>query len=183
MTATIDDTEVAAAVACDETAADGTYTIGLQAGDYVICEDLEPTWTQNSPTGTACQELPDPVANGGHAIADLLTSETRTGNDFDNTQADDTTTISGMKFRDVDSSGAFNDPPDEPVEDWVINVFADTDGDGALTTGSEATDPPAYTATTAADGTYSIDVAPGDYVVCEELKDDWVQSFPEPRNR
>ena len=156
----------------------GNYTLGLQAGDYVICEDLfDSSWTQISPANTKCQELSPPAADGGHFIEDLLTSETRDDNDFVNTQADDDNTISGEKFRDVNSSNS-NDAGDEPVEDWEINVFTD-DGDGVLT-GSEATDPPAFTATTEADGTYEMDVAPGDYVVCEELKDNWVQSFPNP---
>ncbi|MGH3455503.1 MAG: choice-of-anchor Q domain-containing protein, partial [Nocardioidaceae bacterium] len=170
----IDPSEVTDAVACEETAADGTYTIGLQAGDYVICEELEPTWTQVSPVNPKCTELPDPTADGGYAVTGLTTDETFLNNDFVNTQEDDTNTISGEKFRDVDNSGGKN-AGDEPVEGWVINAYTD-DGDGTLDDGTEATDPPAFSATTAADGTYSMDVDPGDYVVCEELKDDWVQS-------
>lgn len=170
-----DDEAIAAPVASATTAADGTYTIGLQDGDYVICEELQAGFTQVSPANDACTEVPDPEANGGHAVTGLTTDETFDDNDFVNTEEDETNTISGEKFRDVDSSGT-NNAGDEPVQDWVINAFAD-DGDGVLT-GSEATDPPAFTATTAADGTYSMDVDPGDYVVCEELKDDWEQSYP-----
>jgi hypothetical protein len=86
-----------------------------------------------------------------------------------------------MKFRDVDDSGGdFDDtdvPPDEPVEGWVIDAYED-DGDGIVD--STEDDTVAGTATTAADGSYTLTLAAGKYVICETLPADWVQSFPNP---
>ncbi len=68
-------------------------------------------------------------------------------------------------------------PPDEPVEGWVIDAYAD-DGDGIVD--STEDDTVAATATTDSSGDYTLTLAAGDYVICETLPADWVQSFPNP---
>ena len=172
------DPEVEPPVACDETGADGVYTLGLQAGDYVICEELQAGWTQVTPANTKCQEIGAPTAEGGHAVLDLLTTEERLANDFANESEDTATTISGIKFDDENEDGVNDADPDDPgLAGWVINAYADTDASGTFT-GTEATDAPAFSETTDANGEYEMTVDPGSYIVCEELQANWAQSHP-----
>ena len=45
----------AAPAAMVSTAADGTYTLALNPGSYLICEVVTNNWAQTKPSGTACQ--------------------------------------------------------------------------------------------------------------------------------
>jgi hypothetical protein len=84
---------------------------------------------------------------------------------------------SGTKFHDHNANGV-KDAGDEGLENWVINAYADVDGDGVLDA-AEFVDPPAGTDTTDANGDYSITLSPGKYIVCEEAQTDWFQSAPD----
>src|SRR6185503_6725357 len=57
-----------AVVATATTASDGTYKLDLPSGKYVVCEQLQSGWRQSAPSGTACANLADPAADGGHAV-------------------------------------------------------------------------------------------------------------------
>ena len=83
-------------------------------------------------------------------------------------------TKSGTKFHDLDADGVW-DAGEDGLEDWNITLYED-DGDGALEAGELAS---AVTQVTDADGFYEFtDLFPGDYIVCEELQTDWIQSLP-----
>ena len=82
-----------------------------------------------------------------------------------------------MKFNDLNANGV-KDAGEPGLSGWVINAYADTDGDGILSL-AEFTAGAAGTGTTDASGNYSIGgLTPGKYVVCEVLKTSWIQSFP-----
>jgi hypothetical protein len=80
-------------------------------------------------------------------------------------------TKTGSKFEDLNANGVWD--TDEPViPDWTIDFWTlDAEGNP---------DTKVYTATTDGDGNYVFDmVVPGqDYLVCEELPNDWAQSYP-----
>ena len=60
---------------------EGTYTIGLQAGDYVVCEELQTRWLQSfpNPGDGNCSNV-DGAGPQGYSIEDLIRGTTsRTG--------------------------------------------------------------------------------------------------------
>ena len=59
--------------------------------------------------------------------------------------------------------------------DWVINAYADTNGNGVRDAGENTI---SATDTTNATGVYSLSLNPGKYVVCEIQQATWTQSFP-----
>ncbi len=177
------DEAAAGPAASGKTDANGEYALGLSVNpvnDYVICEELQAGWTQTFPDpGTGDCDAVAGAGDNGYSEIDLAVGDDFDERDFGNVHS--AATVAGMKFRDVDSSGGdFDDtdvPPDEPVEGWVIDAYED-DGDGIVD--STEDDTVAATATTAADGSYTLTLAAGDYVICETLPADWVQSFPGP---
>ena len=93
------------------------------------------------------------------------------GNDFGNYRQ---ATKSGMKFEDLDADGV-KDAGEPGLGGWTINAFADANSNGILDP-SETTI--AASAVTNGSGAYSMNLAPGRYVVCEVLQATWTQSFP-----
>ena len=98
--------------ATDKTDANGNYVLALSVDggdDYVICEELQAGWTQSLPdpgTGDATRS-PAPGTRGirSRTSRSVTTSSTVTR------QLESAATVSGMKFRDVDSSdGDFETP-------------------------------------------------------------------------
>ena len=170
---TLSATEAGApAAATTTTDADGKYSLTLDPGDYVVCETLEPSWFQSAPSNEKCQAVSG-AGKGGHAVT-VTSGSSSAGNDFGNFRQG---TVSGMKFEDDNADGSnAADPADKPLENWTIKAYED-DGDGTLSA-TEAGAPAAATATTDADGKYTLTLDPGDYVVCETLEPSWFQSAP-----
>ncbi len=170
---TLDATEAgAAAVDSDTTGAGGAYTLTLDPGDYVVCEELQASWFQSAPAGSRC-DLVVGAGDGGHAVT-VTSGSSATGKDFGNYQQG---TVSGLKFRDDDANGSnAADPGDPGLAGWVVKAYAD-DGDGTLDA-TEAGAAAVDSDTTGAGGAYTLTLDPGDYVVCEELQASWFQSAP-----
>jgi uncharacterized protein (DUF2237 family) len=85
-----------------------------------------------------------------------------TGNDFGNFHE---VTKSGVKWNDVNGNGV-RDPGDNPLSGWVIKLYNSSN----VEIGSDTTDN---------NGAYSFGpLGPGTYTVCEVVKTDWLQTFP-----
>lgn len=136
------------------TASDGTYTItGILPGTWRVKEVLQAGWTQSYP------EL-------GYHEETFLSGQTYANNNFGNWT---TATKSGMKFHDLDADGV-KDAGEPGLSGWVI--YVDYDNDGVKDAGEPS-------ATTAADGTYTIiGINPGIWRVKEVAQAGWTQSFP-----
>ncbi len=90
---TLDATEAgAAAVDSDTTGAGGAYTLTLDPGDYVVCEELQASWFQSAPAGSRC-DLVVGAGDGGHAVT-VTSGSSATGKDFGNYQQG---TVSGAE--------------------------------------------------------------------------------------
>jgi len=173
--------EAASFEANDTTDGAGAYTLTLDPGDYIICEVLKAGWTQSAPSNSICDAGAD-LGPGGHAIT-VTSRLTLTDNDFGNWYPG---TKSGTKFEDMNADGAWdpdgvdNNTPtadDETgLSGWEIRAYADSDGSGVLSAleaaSFEAND------TTDGAGAYTLTLDPGDYIICEVLKDNWFQSYP-----
>ena len=64
------------------TAGGGAYSLSLKPGMYVVCEVLQPGWTQSLPANTKCAAIAE-LADGGYGIT-LASGQLETGNDFGN---------------------------------------------------------------------------------------------------
>lgn len=85
--------------------------------------------------------------------------------DLEAAPPDETGSISGMKFEDVDGDGSLADTVN-PLDGWTIELY--DDGDNFITD-----------TTTAGGGSYSFaDLDPGTYKVCEVLQVGWTPTFP-----
>ena len=155
------ETSVGASAVTD---ANGNYSMSLKPGKYVVCETQQATWTQSYPSGSIC-------GNGGGWAINLAAGDVDSGNDFGNYKK---ATKSGTKFHDLDADGV-KDAGEAGLPGWVIRAYADTNGDGTLQAGETTI---AATATTGADGSYSMSLNPGKYVVCEVAQANWTQSLP-----
>jgi hypothetical protein len=169
--------EFAAGVAAtDTTDANGDYSFSLDPGDYIVCEELPADWFQSAPNpGTADCSAGTGLAAAGYAVT-ITSGSSEEDNDFGNFQQG---TKSGSKFNDTSMDGIW-DGTEPGLAGWTINVYNDNDNSDTLSLGDtlEAT-------TVTADGTgadplgfYSFILDPGEYVVCEVLQTDWVQSAP-----
>ncbi len=147
------------------TDATGAYSMSLKPGKYVVCELLKPLWIQSFPAGNACGPL-----GAGYGIT-LISGQVDSDNDFGNYQK---ATKTGMKFDDLNANGV-KDAGEPGLGGWLIRAFKDENGNGAL-------DPLEITIAasdiTAANGTYSLLLDPGKYIVCEVQQPTWIQSFP-----
>jgi hypothetical protein len=152
----------------------GTYSLPLQPGSYLICEEVQASWTQSYPANTNCADASG-VGGGGHLVT-VTSSDTFAARNFGNYQ---NATISGLKFHDRDGDGLRDaDGPDNILGNaddeaglpgWEIHVF----GTSGLSLAVHEH------ATTLSDGTYSLSVPPGaSYTVCETLQATWFQSTP-----
>jgi uncharacterized membrane protein len=147
------------------TNASGLYSMSLNPGQYVVCEEQRSGWTQSYPANNACG-----TGLGGWGIT-LTSGQTDEGNDFGNwTRA----TKSGLKFNDLNHNGV-RDPSEPVLPGWGIRAYVDTNGDGTLQAGETTI---AASTVTDAFGAYSLSMSPGKYVVCEVLQPGWNQSLP-----
>ncbi len=124
------------------TDANGQYEFGVNPGRYYVFALLGDNWTQTAPAGITRGVHTVTVANGDHP-ADL---------DFGGFRP---VTLNGFVYEDRDGN-ATRDGGEAGMKN--VTLFADRDGDGVLDRGEES-------ARTAADGSYSLIVAPGDFVL------------------
>lgn len=137
------------------------YTIDLSTGNAtpVIANT---SLGISSPTGGDFMPL---SVNRGHRVT-VNPGMTSAARDFGNRL--DQATILGTKFHDLDGDG-IRDLGEPGLPGWT--VYADLNNNGLL----DLDEP---TATTAADGTYSLAVASGTYTIREEFQAGWVQTGP-----
>lgn len=178
----LDSTEVLVAPVATMTTAAGTfkgeYSFLLDPGDYVVCEMLlTADWIQSYPTGnTSCANVAG-AANVGWPISLQSGDPADTGNDFGNWT---TGTREGQKFQDLDGDGDPKEGSDPFLNDWVIMAYVD-DGNGSLSQAEYDLGPEDSDTTAGAEqdaGSYLLTLDPGDYIVCEEMKDGWMQASP-----
>src|SRR5947199_353864 len=148
-------------VASTSTDANGAYTFDLQPGDYLLFPYTTLFRSQSAPSGTDCSGISG-VAAGGFKLT-VTSSGTSAGNDFGNYT---TGSVSGVKFEDHNANGVKN-VGDQGLANWTIKVYTDA-----------ATPVFVASTTTDANGAYSFDLQPGDYLVCEVLKSLYTQSAP-----
>ena len=147
---------------------DGTYTLGLQAGDYV--------------SARCCR----PVGSSPSRIRVAATARTSTGPVLRATSSTTSTDDPGSRRRRLrqlrgrddlgsevrrsgDPEGA-QDAGDPGLEGWTIEAYLNVIG---FAFGS-----PVATAQTDEDGNYTLTVPAGDWVICEQAMTGWVQSAP-----
>jgi uncharacterized repeat protein (TIGR01451 family) len=151
------------------TGLDGAYRLTLLPGSYVVCEVAEATWEQTVPSGDRCAAVTG-LAAGGHAVT-LAARDEVGGRDFGNRLR--RAHITGVKFRDEGADGS--SVGDDRVSGWAIRAYRDANGDGLASPGETS-----VATLTGPDGGYRLTVAPGKYVVCEEVRAGWEQTAPPP---
>src|SRR5947207_724459 len=83
---------------------DGTYSVNLQPGSYLVCEVLQASWTQSYPANTTCS-----TASG---VAAGRSEERRVGKECSskrNSGNYTTSTVSGIKCEDPNGDGNLAD--------------------------------------------------------------------------
>ena len=146
------------------TDASGTYSFTVPAGNYTVCEQLQPGWQQTYPTSGADCTSGDSAADNptpgpfGYSIV-LAAGDDDTDNNFGNNEPPAAFSISGTKHQDTLQGVG--------LPGWHIRLY-DTGGNQI---GSDAiTDP---------SGNYSFGpVGDDDYIVCEVLQTGWTQTAP-----
>jgi beta propeller repeat protein len=139
------------------TDADGNYSFILpDAGTYTVAEVQKTGWSQTAPT------------QGSYTVS-LEAGEVANHLDFGNQVQPGE--ISGTKWNDLDGD-SIKDEGEPGIEGWTI--YLDSNRNGELDTGELST-------VTDAEGNYSFtDLTEGLYIVTEEQKPDWTQTYPSP---
>ena len=157
------------------TDSNGDYTFGdLGPGTYWACEDLPTGWIQTFPSAAGGEVIAACDVVGDAEFGYLFTASSgqdEIGNDFGNFELIDKT---GTKYEDSDGDGDITG--ESGIENWTIYLYND---DGSVPGALDATDTLEDTEATDSNGDYTFgDLAPGDYIVCEDLPTGWVQTFP-----
>ncbi len=141
-------------VATDVTDENGAYSFtGLKAGDYTVSENPLAGWIQTYPA------LP-----GTYAFT-ISSGTVLTDYDFGNFKQ---TSISGMKFNDVNGNGV-KDQGENGLAGWTIKLFALNDGQYVSQSQTVTDDA----------GNYSFNaLTPGTYSLSETNQDGWTQTYP-----
>lgn len=148
--------EAAGVEATTSTDANGDYGFdGLTPGEYEISEVMQNGWTQSYPEGNT------------HTV--LLESGDQPEETFDFGNWT-TTGLSGHKFHDLDADGVWDQPDEEPLIGWLIEITGTT-GAGVPYDDVAITDIMGYYEFT--------DLPPGAYVVSEVQQPFWTQTAPE----
>lgn len=128
----------------------GNYSLILPQGDYLINDIAQPDWTNTYP-------------NPPHPLITLQTPDTAVQNiDFGYYRQG--CIISGMKFNDLNHNG-IKDALEPGVPNFEIYLQSQTDYRTTLTNAS---------------GRYSFYIfQPNIYTIGEEVKDSWIQTYPE----
>ena len=145
----------------------GEYSFeNLLPGTYTVCEVEQSGWYRTYPTEKNCQDIQ--IGTDG---------DTKEAN-FGNYEAG---SISGWKYRDVNGNGELDWEEREAedkvnkLNDWTINLYnSDWEIVKSMETGDDETE-----AGNVYKGQFKfVDLPMGDYYVCEELKDGWIQTEP-----
>jgi hypothetical protein len=176
------------------TAADGSYTLTVAPGEYVLVEVLQSGFTNTFPT------LPPQVTPAGTLSEDgLVLSESGYGEsvasddvvtdrNFGNFSANRTATIEGIKWEDINGDGV-QDPMEQPLSGWTIRL-TDQDGNPVV----DASGAVVQDVVTVSDGSYIFSnlvpngetftdtgspiTGPDSYVVSEVIQSGFEQTFP-----
>src|SRR5205085_27699 len=143
---------------------DGTYSMDLEPGSYLICEVVRANWTQSAPGNTACSsERKSTRLNYSHSQTSSAAFGVR---DYGNYT---TGTVSGTKYEDPNADGTLTDGT-VPASPTVFTVKTYPPPTSTLF--------PYTTLFRSTDGTYSMDLEPGSYLICEVVRANWTQSAP-----
>ena len=142
-------------------------------GEYEVSED-DPTPSYDLTNLDCVDPNQDSTFEGSMANIDLDPGETVTCT-FTNTQRG---SIQGKKFEDINNNGSWQSG--EPyLNTWTIRLYQQGDGEGwseikSMVTGDDSTE-----AGLVDQGQYRfINLIPGTYYVCEDLKSGWIQTKP-----
>ncbi len=133
----------------------GNYSFtGLQPGEFIVREVLQPNFHQTAP------------ASGFHTVL-LASGSTITDRDFGNTQ--DAGSISGILYQDINGDG-IRQPGEPGLPGWII--YVDTNRNGIFDNQDLLT-------ITRSDGMYLFDgLQPGEFEIREVMQPGWDQSAP-----
>ena len=158
----------------DETEAGNVFKgqfkfVGLELGEYYVCEVLHDGWIQTEPVDEQndnCYKVL--IGESGDSVRGLKFGNFELG------------MIQGYKWDDLNGDGVWDE--DEPaIEGWVINLWelSKVEEIEAIQT-SEAS---FVSVETNEEGLYLFNnLRVGKYLVCEELQDGWMQTFPGSEN-
>jgi hypothetical protein len=150
----------------------GDYSFRLKPGPYIVVETLQAGYFESPDADTTEVNAGALGGFGRHGYAVTLQSgEDDRGNDFGNFRQG---TITGLKYLDHNRDGV-QDGIDKGLQKWTITAFVDADGDGVLQQ-AEIDAGEAASITTGSDGTYSLTLDPGDYILVETVKAGWRES-------
>lgn len=142
------------------TRADGSYTLGVAAGSYVIREDLAPV---------PGFRLTTPLA--GYYAVTVANGQTVSNIVFGNERIDQT--VTGFKFNDLNGNGLSDVGEPRIAGVWI---YIDLDGDERLDLGEPQTK-------TGVDGRYTLKFpGTGTYVIRELVDPGYVQTLPGAAN-
>lgn len=116
----------------------GFYLVLLEPGDYTVCEELQPGWTQTAPffapppAGVTLADCTNYTNGGsltlgprGYNFTLRSGSGGGVGLDFGNVQVSETLgSIRGSKFNDLNGNGV-RDPGEPGIPDWDIHLIGD----------------------------------------------------------
>jgi Ca2+-binding RTX toxin-like protein/subtilisin-like proprotein convertase family protein len=137
----------------------GAYTIEVEAGSYIVREQMQPDWYQTAPV------------SGFYSVT-VDVGTTTSGIDFGNVYDPPPTTgwIAGTKFNDLNGNGT-HDAGEPGLAGWTI--YLDLNANGVL----DASD---LSFVTDVNGNYVFGpLDPGSYLVAEVAQFGWTQTFPD----
>jgi protocatechuate 3,4-dioxygenase beta subunit len=150
------------------TGVDGGYSFMLAPGSYSLREVCATGWVQSEPVPA------DGCGSGTYEVT-VVSGVLDPVHNFGNYQL---ASVSGVKFWDAGKDGdedGLPDTDDSPLEGFTIQLYADADASGTLTTG----DAMVGSTVTASDGSYTFSgLEPGSYLVCEATNSPWLLSYP-----
>src|SRR5204862_1500784 len=135
----------------------------LKPGNYLVCETQKSGWTQSQPDPSSSPVCGAPVTgnpSGGGYHLTLTSAGSFTSASFGNYT---TASVSGHKFEDPNADGNLADGIG--LANWTIDAYTDA-----------ATPVFVKSASTGANGAFSMDLQPGNYLLCEETKATYTQS-------
>lgn len=158
---------------------EGRYSFeGLMAGEYMVCEVLQPGWMQTYPNNlsdmveASAIAYPEPERDSKCWYI-TITSGSSEYADFGNFELG---IVKGYKWNDVNGNGV-KDEDEDNIEGWKIQLYEATeDSEGGLVPGNKLGEP----IVTNSEGWFMFeDLEPGVYFVAEVQKTNWKQTYPD----